>query len=133
MLKIRARLDGRTARFRLIAAAVLVALPLLCAAGQADKQKTDPSRSATDSLPDGPGKELVLKKCVSCHAIQIVTAKHASADDWAQTVSKMVGRGAVVSDDDADVIVDYLSAHFGPSAKSSNSSSAGSSATPEGK
>jgi mono/diheme cytochrome c family protein len=131
MLKIPRGLNVGNARFRFIAASVLVALPLFYAAGQADNAKSGSSKSAADSLPDGPGKELVLKKCVSCHSIQTVTARHATGDEWAQIVSTMVGRGAVVSDDDADAIVDYLAAHFGPSsAKPGSSSSTGSSSTP---
>jgi competence ComEA-like helix-hairpin-helix protein len=124
MLKIPRGLNVGNARFRFIAASVLVALPLFYAAGQTDNAKSGSSKSAADSLPDGPGKELVLKKCVSCHSIQ-------TGDEWAQIVSTMVGRGAVVSDDDADAIVDYLAAHFGPSsAKPGSSSSAGASPTP---
>jgi competence protein ComEA len=131
MLKIPRGLNVGNARFRFIAASVLVALPLFYAAGQADNAKSGSSKSAGDSLPDGPGKELVLKKCVSCHSIQTVTARHATGDEWAQIVSTMVGRGAVISDDDADAVVDYLAAHFGPSsAKPGSSSSTGSSSTP---
>jgi len=103
-------------KIRVLAASVLIALPLYLAAGQTDDTKAGSAKAAADSLPDGPGKEVVLKKCISCHSVQIVTNHHADADDWAQVVSKMIGRGAVISDDDADTIVDYLSAHFGPPA-----------------
>jgi mono/diheme cytochrome c family protein len=122
-LAIFRRLSIGIAKFKFIAASVLVALPLFYAAAQTDNAQAGSSKPAADSLPDGPGKEIVLKKCVSCHSIQIVTAKHATADDWAQVVSKMVGRGAVISDDDADVIVDYLAAHFGPSSANPGNSS----------
>ncbi len=94
--------------------ALLAALPLYSAASQSDTSKTPASSSPASLLPDGPGKDLVLKDCQSCHSIQNVISRHGTADDWAQVVSQMIGRGANISDDDADSIVDYLAAHFGP-------------------
>ena len=130
-MNLQNQLNIGTTRFKVVAAAVLVALPLFYAAGQTEGAK--PAEGAADrgakptenakpgsansfanQLPDGPGKEVVLKKCVSCHTLQNVVARRGDADDWALEVSKMVGRGAVISDDDADTIVDYLAAHFGP-------------------
>lgn len=103
------------AGFKLIAASALIALPLFLAAGQTDKAKSSPPGTDASLLPDSPGKEVVLKKCQSCHSIRTVTARRGTADDWAQEVSKMIGRGAAISDDEGDTIVDYLAAHFGPS------------------
>jgi competence ComEA-like helix-hairpin-helix protein len=68
--------------------------------------------------PDGPGKAVVKRSCLSCHSSSVIVAKPGrSADDWGDVLSKMVGRGAVISDDDADVLIDYLSTHFGPNWK----------------
>ncbi len=108
------------ARFKVFTAGVLVALPLFYAAGQtegatpAESAKPGSANSFASQLPDGPGKDIVIKKCVSCHTLQNVIARRGDADDWAQEVTKMVGRGANISDDDADTIIDYLAAHFGP-------------------
>lgn len=84
---------------------------LTCAAAQ-----TTPSMSGADTLPDGPGKEVVQRQCLSCHNVRIATNKRGNEDDWADTVSKMIGRGANISDDDAETIVEYMAAHYGPSA-----------------
>ena len=94
---------------------LLTALPLYSAASQSDTSQPSAPGSPVNMLPDGPGKDLVLKDCQSCHSIQNVVSRHGTADDWAQVVSQMIGRGANISDDDADTIVDYLAAHFGPS------------------
>lgn len=67
-------------------------------------------------LPDGPGKAIVVKACTSCHTIGNIVKKRGSEDEWADTVSKMIGRGAILTDDDADTLVEYLATHYGPSA-----------------
>jgi mono/diheme cytochrome c family protein len=109
------RLHFSHAGFKLLAIPALIALPLFFAAGQTDKSKPSPSSSDANLLPDGPGKDVVLKKCQSCHSIRTVISRHGTEDDWAQEVTKMIGRGATISDDEGDTIVDYLAAHFGPS------------------
>lgn len=110
-------------RIKLIVASALVTLPFLVAAAQTDNAKPGPSPADANLLPDGPGKDLVLKKCTSCHSIRNVIASRRTADDWAQEVSKMVGRGATISDDEADTIVNYLADHFGPSSPKADESS----------
>jgi mono/diheme cytochrome c family protein len=59
------------------------------------------------------GELLVTQKCVSCHAVKIVTAKRRSPIDWEAMLDKMVDRGAPVSDAEYDVILAYLSAKYG--------------------
>jgi DNA uptake protein ComE-like DNA-binding protein len=135
VLNLQNQLNIGNARFKVFAAAVLVALPLFYAAGQTEGGTPPDSAKPTESakpgsanafanqLPEGQGKEVVLKKCVSCHTLQNVIARRGNEDDWAQEVSKMVGRGANISDDDADTIVDYLAAHFGPDSPKPGTSS----------
>ena len=102
-------------RIKLIAASALLSLPFFVSAAQTDSAKPGPSPADANLLPDGPGKEVVLKKCTSCHSIRNVISSRRTADDWAQEVSKMVGRGATISDDEAETIVNYLADHFGHS------------------
>ena len=119
----------RTA-LKLLAASALIALPFFYAAGQSDTAKPGTPDPAATKLPAGPGKELVLKKCTSCHSVQSIISKRNSADDWAQVVSQMIGRGATVSDDDADTIVDYLATNFGPSSPKPGASAPSSDTAP---
>jgi len=117
--------------FKVIAASVLTFLPFFFAAGQADNSKAAPSAADANLLPDGPGKDLVMKKCTSCHNVRNVISHHGNADDWAQEVAKMIGRGATISDDDANTIVDYLSDHYGPSSQPSDSSASAPDSKPQ--
>lgn len=72
---------------------------------------TKPDQGA-NLLPDGAGKQLVQTKCLACHDARVIISKKGTQDDWNQTVNKMITHGANVTDDEADTIVDYLSAHF---------------------
>lgn len=72
------------------------------------------SHSADFSLPNGPGKELVLRACVKCHNMKVITNKRASEEEWARSVDNMVNRGAVLSDDEVDEVIEYLSQNFKP-------------------
>jgi competence ComEA-like helix-hairpin-helix protein len=93
----------------------VIAMGLQFAAAQAPAAK--PGTDAAASLPDGPGKAVVEKSCKSCHSIETVTKSRNTADGWADVVSQMIGRGANISDDDAETIVEYLAAHYGPNSK----------------
>ncbi|HVO99895.1 MAG TPA: helix-hairpin-helix domain-containing protein [Bryobacteraceae bacterium] len=64
-------------------------------------------------LPDGPGKETVLKLCQDCHDLGMVTMDNRTREGWQKTVTKMGERGAEVSDDQFETIVAYLTTHFG--------------------
>jgi mono/diheme cytochrome c family protein len=72
------------------------------------------TQSAEPTLPNGPGKDIVLRACVKCHSLKITTSKRASEDEWATSVNNMVNRGAVLSDDEIDEVIDYLSKNFKP-------------------
>ena len=82
--------------------------------GQADSSKSTTHTDDASSLPDGPGKDLVVKNCLACHSVKTTTSKRGSEDDWAQTVSTMIGKGANLTDDQAEQVVEYMAKHFGP-------------------
>jgi len=64
--------------------------------------------------PDGPGKTELQGSCLKCHATNVIAAKRKTKDAWNQTITRMQGLGAEVSDDDFDAIATYLAAHYGP-------------------
>ncbi len=108
---------------RLVAFVVLVGLALVSGSAQ-----TTPPATSADTLPDGAGKPIVQKQCVMCHSLSVVTSKRASHTEWTQVVNQMVSRGADLSDDEIDTVIEYLSSHYGPldqKATPSTSSSGG--------
>jgi mono/diheme cytochrome c family protein len=80
-----------------------------------------PAASRADDLPDGPGKVPLQRICAACHTPEIVIGRHESKDRWDAIVSSMVEKGAVGTDEEFNLIVDYLAANFGkPSAAPNN-------------
>ena len=64
-------------------------------------------------LPDGAGKDLVLKVCTQCHDATRIASKKQTKEEWNETVDKMAVRGARASDEEFETIVTYLTKYFG--------------------
>lgn len=69
------------------------------------------------ALPDGKGKEVVEEHCTVCHGTSNFTGSRFSKQDWEFVVNDMIDRGALINDEEAKIIVDYLAEHFGPQEK----------------
>jgi cytochrome c5 len=69
--------------------------------------------AAESPLPEGEGKELVQRMCRNCHTIEVVTAARLSKARWAVVVEDMRVRGAKGTDEEADIVTEYLAKHFG--------------------
>ncbi|MSO57302.1 MAG: hypothetical protein EXQ55_10365 [Acidobacteria bacterium] len=67
---------------------------------------------AAQTFPDGPGKEILEKKCSTCHAPEQVTTFGRSAEEWHEVVVNMVDLGAEVNEGEAKVLVEYLAKNW---------------------
>jgi glucose dehydrogenase len=83
-------------------------------ASQPQSPQTAPLPANSAAMPDGAGRPIVQKQCAVCHALTVVTAKHASRGEWEQVVNQMVSRGADLTDDEIDAVIGYLAKHYGP-------------------
>lgn len=63
-------------------------------------------------LPDGPGKQILLNTCTVCHDLGRVRAHTVSRDEWEETLSAMLNEGAMLSDQDFPVLLNYLARNF---------------------
>jgi cytochrome c5 len=72
------------------------------------------SMAESQELPEGEGKKLLEKRCVSCHSLKPVVSLKQSRDAWKKLVVKMVGYGAKLDDKEIDVATSYLTKYFGP-------------------
>ena len=68
---------------------------------------------AQEDLPEGAGKDIVLKVCTPCHGVAEFTSRKNTKQEWDEEVDKMAARGAKASDDEFDTIVTYLTKYFG--------------------
>ena len=66
------------------------------------------------SLFGADGKKIIEEKCTVCHDTDLIVAKHQSKDEWSDTVKIMVASGAMVTDTEMPVLIDYLAKNFGP-------------------
>ena len=72
-------------------------------------------RAYAQDLPEGQGKALVQTACTQCHGIDVIVGHKGSRDDWMDVVSRMVGNGAQLSDEDYNQVIQYLAINLGPS------------------
>lgn len=70
-------------------------------------------RAQAQDLPDGDGKDVVVKACTSCHDADNFTSKKHTKAEWKEVVDTMVAYGAEISDANVDVITTYLAKNFG--------------------
>jgi competence protein ComEA len=64
------------------------------------------------SLPEGPGKELVSVICGSCHSTERVAAQHKTKPQWQDKVLEMLQEETDVTQAERDQIVEYLAKSF---------------------
>jgi cytochrome c oxidase cbb3-type subunit 3 len=77
-------------------------------------QEEDPASVSTALAPRAEG--LIIARCSVCHSPDLVAQQRLPQDRWMATVDKMKHWGAEISDDEADLLVRYLSARYHPSA-----------------
>jgi len=66
------------------------------------------------ALPQGDGRDLVATACAQCHALNVITAGRDGPVGWKHHVYNMVLRGAQLTPREADTVIAYLTANFGP-------------------
>ena len=74
--------------------------------GGAPRRRTNTRRA--------PGKSYSWPCAVSVTILGLATGSRLTAEQWKGVVNSMVDRGAIIPDEDAKAIVEYLAAHFGP-------------------
>lgn len=82
-------------------------------------------------LPEGQGKAVVQTACSQCHGLDVVVGQRRSREDWEDVVSQMVGNGAQLSDDDYNLVIDYLATHLGSAGQSPPQKNHSTSTAPE--
>ena len=70
-----------------------------------------------EDLPEGNGKEIFVRMCSNCHALKRVTKVRFQRNFWESVVDDMVSRGAEGTEEEASVVVGYLTRNFGKPVK----------------
>lgn len=77
-----------------------------------------PGRFA-ELLPQGPGRDITIRACSTCHGLDVVANQHLSPRDWTNVVQTMSVKGAVAAPEELNRIESYLAKAF-PRAGSQN-------------
>ena len=90
-----------------VTAACLISL-LVCAVVSAqDKPPAETERAH-------PGKALLASKCFQCHNDAMFRDQRQDRRAWESTLYRMVGRGALWTEDEIKSMADYLATDYGP-------------------
>jgi competence protein ComEA len=90
------------------AAGLMVAAAVALAAGHENQAP----RASGEGLPDGPGKDVTVKACGTCHEGRRAASVRLTREGWAAVIDDMQKRGARISEQDYPVVLDYLATHF---------------------
>ena len=70
-------------------------------------------RAKPAGFPDAPGKEVLVAKCFQCHAPTMWQDHRQDRRGWESVLYRMVGRGALWTEDEIRTMSDYLAAAYG--------------------
>jgi competence protein ComEA len=69
-------------------------------------------RAQAADLPDGKGKELILRACTGCHKPEEIAVYRFTKDEYHTIAYRMGDRGAQATRAELDIIADYLFDNF---------------------
>jgi cytochrome c5 len=72
------------------------------------------AQQASNALPPGEGRDIVASACTQCHPLTVILALRDGPVGWKRHVDTMVMKGAQLTPHDADTLLAYLDANFGP-------------------
>jgi hypothetical protein len=75
------------------------------------------AEQASTGFTDAPGKELLMNKCFQCHSENMWKAQKQDRRAWEGVLYRMVGRGALWTEDEINTMAGYLAIAFGPQAE----------------
>ena len=96
-----------------------LALGMALATIPAAAQRGRPARPEVD-LPEGPVRQVILRSCTACHGIDEYGYYAMDRAGWDGLIERMktaksgVVEGTVISEEDKEVLLDWLVATFGP-------------------
>ncbi len=67
-------------------------------------------------FPDGPGRDILLGRCFQCHGDTMWRDHRQDRRGWEGALYRMVGRGALWTEDEINTMAGYLAAVYGPQA-----------------
>ena len=76
-------------------------------------QAAQSSEGSPPAFPDAPGKELLMNKCFQCHSEGMWRAQRQDRRAWEGVLYRMIGRGALWTEEEINTMAGYLATAFG--------------------
>lgn len=99
----------------------VASLAVACGAPSAPPTPTEPPAepTATETLAPSPppsvtGAELLQDRCTGCHSLDKVQAASKTQAEWEASVDSMRGKGAELTDEEAQILTEHLAETYGP-------------------
>jgi competence protein ComEA len=70
------------------------------------------SPDAQTQLPEGKGRDAVVKMCGTCHPADRGASVRLTREGWQDVMTKMVALGAKGTDEELNDVLEYLATHF---------------------
>jgi cytochrome c5 len=99
-------MKGRFSLWVVVLVVVMAGVLAACDGGRTETPSTTQAPAAAD------GATLLRERCTVCHTLERVESAHKSAEEWEQTVSRMIGRGARLTAEEKTVLLEYLATHY---------------------
>ena len=109
---MRFMVERKSVVFGALILAGIVSAPLVPALAVGFHQ--DPQKAEARSPEDIKGEDTFTRNCVKCHPVDRIAGSRRTRTQWEEVMTTMTtARGAVISDEDWDVIQTYLVKHYG--------------------
>jgi hypothetical protein len=92
---------------RVVLSSLMVSLVFSLSAAQGAEQPSG-------GFVDAPGKELLMNKCFQCHGEKMWKDLKQDQRKWEGVLYRMVGRGALWTEEEINTMAVYLATGFGP-------------------
>ena len=93
--------------FMMIALILLFSV-VLSACGGGDQEPSTSTEGETIEEVVLDGESLLQDRCTECHDLKRVESAVKTADEWKTNVERMVSKGATLSSEEQEILVDYL-------------------------
>jgi cytochrome c5 len=98
---------------------VVVAVLAACGGGGPEPETPVTEKTPTGMVSPAPpaelgGEDLLQARCTRCHTLDRVQAAAKTLDEWEATVERMRGKGAELTDTEAQTLVEFLAETYAP-------------------
>jgi hypothetical protein len=90
---------------------------ILIACDSGSSQTTQNNSMETElptEIPDPDGETLLNTRCSTCHRAERVKQDNKTREQWEQTVTRMISKGARMTESEKELLLDYLVRTHGP-------------------